>query len=115
MYKNALARLAQKEKRIKQAYRDGVDTIEEYRENKGILQAEREKIERDYSSLTAKKENAKADKEITDYPKEIQNVIDIIRSDADNKVKGEAVRSIIDYAVYNKAENRLDVYLIKYE
>lgn len=115
LYKNALLRLAQKEKRIKQAYRDGVDTIEEYRENKGILQEEREKIERDYSSLTAKKEKAKADKEITDYPKEIQNVIDIIRSNADNKIKGEAVRSIIDYAVYNKAENRLDVYLIKYE
>ena len=53
--------------------------------------------------------------DIIDYPKEIHNVIDILQSNADNKIKGEAIRSIIDYAVYNKAENRLDVHLVKYE
>ena len=114
-YENALAKLAQKEKRVKQAYMDGIDTIEEYRENKAVLQAERERIEYEYSALNAKNDTFGTAKEIVDYPKEIQNVIDIIQSDADNTVKGEAVRSIIDYAVYNKAENRLEVHLIMYE
>lgn len=114
-YENALARLNQKEKRVKQAYRDGIDTIEEYKENKDILQAEREKIENEYSALRVKKDSSETVNEVIDYPKEIQNVIDIIQSEADNKVKGEAVRSIIDYAVYNKSENRLEVHLIKYE
>lgn len=114
-YENALAKIAQKEKRVKQAYRDGIDTIDEYKENKAILQAEREKIENKYAHLIAKENTAEAITEIIDYPKEIQNVIEIIQSDADNTVKGEAVRSIIDYAVYKKAENRLEVHLIKYE
>lgn len=114
-YENALARLTQKEKRVKQAYMDGVDTIEEYKENKTILKAERERIENEYSSLKAKDDTSKAAMDINDYPKEIHNVIDILQSNADNKIKGEAIRSIIDYAVYNKAENRLDVHLVKYE
>lgn len=114
-YKNALAKLAQKEKRVKQAYRDGIDTIEEYKENKAILQAEREKIENEYSASRVKKDSSEAVTETIDYPKEIQNVIDIIQSEADNRVKGESIRSIIDYAVYNKAENRLEVHLIRYE
>lgn len=114
-YENALARLTQKEKRVKQAYMDGIDTIEEYKENKTILKAERERIENEYSSLKAKDDTSKAAMDIIDYPKEIHNVIDILQSNADNKIKGEAIRSIIDYAVYNKAENRLDVHLVKYE
>lgn len=117
-YKNALAKIEQKEKRIKQAYRDGIDTIEEYKENKAILQAEREKLENEYSALIPDKAPAKSSDmvaDIIDYQKEIQNVIGIIQSDADNTVKGEAVRSIIDYAVYIKAENRLEVHLIKYD
>ena len=113
-YKNTIKKLAQKEKRVKQAYIDGIDTIEEYRENKAILLAEREKIEMEYSALKAKKYATETITEIINHPKEIQNVIDIIQSDADNTVKGEAVRSIIDYAVYNKNENLLEIHLIKY-
>lgn len=116
-YENALAKIEQKEKRIKQAYRDGIDTIEEYKENKAIINAEREKLENQYASLTLKKNTSNASGVITDlidYSKEIQNVIDIIQSEAENTVKGEAIRSIIDYAVYKKAENRLEVHLIKY-
>lgn len=115
LYENALAKLTQKEKRVKQAYRDGIDTIEEYKENKAILQAERENLENKYSYLTAKNNTIETTAKNIDYPKEIRNIIEIIQSEADNAVKGEAVRSIIDYAVYKKAENRLEVHLIKYE
>ena len=117
-YENALTRLDQKEKRVKQAYRDGIDSIDEYRENKAILQEERERLEMMYKSLLPEKNHESSlitNKDLSKYQEEIRNVMDIIQSEADNSVKGEAIRSIIDYAVYKKDENCLEVHLIKYD
>ena len=40
-----LSRIAGKERRIRDAYRDGIDTLEEYKENKAILVKEQETLE----------------------------------------------------------------------
>lgn len=104
----ALAKLEQKEKRIKQAYRDGIDTIEEYKENKDIIQVERERLLKDLEKLSLPEKEF----EPIDLPSEIRNVIDILNSDISNTIKGEAIRSIIEYVTYVKSENRLDIHLV---
>ena len=40
-----LKQLEQKEKRIKAAYQNGIDTLEEYKENKEILRNEQKQLE----------------------------------------------------------------------
>ena len=105
---SALAKLEQKEKRIKQAYRDGIDTLEEYKENKEILQEERERLLND---IKRQEDSALIEHEAVDLGKEIKNVIDIINSDANDTIKGAAIRSVVEYATFIKSENRLDVHL----
>ena len=51
IYQNQLDELAKKEKRIKMAYMDGIDTIEEYRKNKELLLEERNSIESRINAL----------------------------------------------------------------
>lgn len=104
----ALAKLEQKEKRIKQAYRDGIDTLEEYKENKEIIQAERERLLKDLEKLSLPEKET----EPIDLPSEIQGVIDILKSDAGNLIKGEAIRSVIESVTFVKNENRLDIHLV---
>lgn len=104
----ALEKLEQKEKRIKQAYRDGIDSLEEYKENKEILNAERERL---MDELEKSKSMSENHTETIDLPKEINSVIQIINSDANDTIKGEAIRSILDYAIYEKSKNRLQVHL----
>ncbi len=40
-----LSNLTSKEERIKASYREGIDTLEEYKSNKAILQKERDNLE----------------------------------------------------------------------
>lgn len=105
---SALVKLDQKEQRIKQAYRDGIDTLEEYKENKEIIRRERERL---LNSMQQQMENQREKAETIDLANEIRSVIDIINSDAGDTIKGEAIRSVIEYAIYVKCENRLDVHL----
>lgn len=111
LYENALAKLEQKEKRIKQAYMDGIDSIEEYKENKSIIAAERKRLLDKYHKLIpAEPIHIDEDK----IKKDIRNVIDIINSDAEDKIKYEAIHSVVDHVTYIKAEKRLEVHLVQY-
>lgn len=103
-----LSKLEDKESRIKQAYRDGIDTIEEYRENKQLLKDERE-------SLSAKLQSLKdtlSDKDDTvAMLNNISNVLDIIKdASKDTLTRANAIRSIVDHFVYDKENDKLEVY-----
>lgn len=103
-----LSKLEDKEARIKQAYRDGIDTIEEYKENKQLLKDERE-------SLSAKLQSLKdtlSDKDDTDAMlNNISNVLDIIKdASKDTLTRANAIRSIVDHFVYDKEKDKLEVY-----
>lgn len=103
-----LSKLEDKEARIKQAYRDGIDTIEEYKENKQLLKDERE-------SLSAKLQSLKdtlSDKDDTAAMlNNISNVLDIIKdASKDTLTRANAIRSIVDHFVYDKEKDKLEVY-----
>lgn len=105
---NQLAQLTQKEKRIKDAYRDGIDTLEEYKENKRIIQKERESIEKALAIQTTVKPAADNREKMLE---KIYNGYEIVCSDKfTDQQKSEALKSIVDKIVYDKENDKLKIY-----
>lgn len=108
--KEQLSKLEWKEKRIKTAYIDGIDSLEEYKENKKMIDEERTSLE-----LELKKEPLASDNKV-ELKREIRNVYDIIRdAEIDQRKRADALRSVVDHIVYDKANDEIQVffYLLK--
>jgi len=111
--KNLLQKLETKEKRARDAYMDGIDTIDEYRQNKLLLQKERESLEASVAQLSQSRmesasQEADQTKRILDN---IRSVIDILESDSFTMVqKNIALKSIVDKIVFNRDNMHIDIY-----
>lgn len=104
----SLKKIETKMMRIKEAYRNGVDTLEEYTENKKILQCETKDIEAKLHKLTSAPSKENASKELH---KRISDVCNILESDIfSNAEKNEALRSVVEKIVYHKDSKILDIY-----
>ena len=93
--------------KIKEAYLSGVDSLEEYKQNKATVQETicRLKEEKESKQST---EPASIDKNV--FAKKVLNVLEFIKSpDVTEQAKNEALRSIISKIIYVKPENRLDI------
>ena len=106
---HTLKKINQKEARIKQAYRDGVDTLEEYKENKEILKKERDAVQEQLDHLAA------APLPQINYKKEmlsrIASVHDLLQDDTVSiQQKNEAFKSIVEKIVYYKASDSITVF-----
>lgn len=100
-----LKQLESKELRMKKAYLDGIDTINEYKENRQLLQEKRnqllKQIDKSTKTPTSKEE----------FLNEIHNVYDIIKdNNCDKRVRGNALRSVVNKIVYDKPNDTLRVY-----
>lgn len=108
LIKSQLTQLAQKEKRIKDAYRDGIDTLEEYKDNKMILQKERDLLEKELEAQTYTTPAADGKEKMLE---KIHNGYDIICSDNfTNQQKNEALRNIVEKIVYDRVNDELNLY-----
>ena len=76
-----LAKIEMKEKRIKEAYMNGIDSLEEYKENKLLLTKERADLEEKIKNTNAEPNN-NMDMIKNDMKKRIENVYDIITGDS---------------------------------
>jgi DNA invertase Pin-like site-specific DNA recombinase len=92
--------------KIKEAYQSGIDTLEEYKEQKqkimATISALQEEIEKEQpkQSFSPKK-----------YASKVMDVIKFIEApDVSPQAKNEALRSIISKIVFNKANQSLDIY-----
>ena len=104
---NQLSKLNDKETRIKQAFRDGIDTIEEYKENKQLLADERKALQSQLESLSP----ASSDDSSTEMLKNISTVLDIVKDTSnDTLTRANAIRSVVDHCVYDKENDKLEVY-----
>lgn len=102
-FEKQLSKLEIKEQRIKEAYRNGIDTLEEYKENKEILQKERDSI---LSSLSKKPEP-----ENIDMPGKIRGVYNTLASDDYSKEeKQAAICSIVKKIVFDREKKLIDIY-----
>lgn len=95
--------------RIKEAYMNGIDTMEEYKENKRIVQGEKDSLEKQLSELEEEKISTK--NEDNDMLMRVKNVYDILSSDSvDATTKNEVLRSVVEKIVYDREEDELKVY-----
>ena len=102
-----LSKLDSKEKRIKEAYMNGIDTIEEYKQNKELIATERKQLQaqlENQSKLTPN--DVRSD--MINRVKDVYNLI--MDDDVPNVKKGESIKSIIDKVVVDKENNTFDVY-----
>ena len=96
--------MKRRETRIRLAFENEIDTLEEYRENKARIQAERERI---ISEIDKRKTpNSIPTKE--EMLLKIQHVYNIISDpDVDYQSKGVFIRSVLEDIVYDKQNDRL--------
>lgn len=100
-YKAELGKIDIKEQRIKAAYEDGIDTLQEYKDNKIRLQNERAELELKISEY----ENKEPDAAINLKPiiiNKCESVYDILNSDIDNESKASALRGVCSKIIYDK-------------
>lgn len=103
-YKKLLDNEKAKLNRIKLAYQNGIDTIEEYRYNKARIQEAIEKIETAMNT-----EQPKIDR--NEYIKRLTAVLKTVRDPSQNEqAKNAALRTVIQKIVFNKPTNRFEVY-----
>lgn len=97
--------LAVREQRIKIAYETGVDTLEEYKENKARLKQEREELERKKEQFIDVPAASDAKEQ---FLRKVRNVFDILKSDeVGNDTKGVFIRSIVEEIIYDKESDTL--------
>ena len=103
-----LKKLEQKEKRIKDAYINGIDSMEEYKANKERLEFERLELE---SRMTASK-NVRKTKAIKNIMlNRMKAVYSTLISNADTQTKNRAIKTIVKKIVYDKKSENIKMYL----
>lgn len=105
-YDKLIAIEERKLERAKQAFLAEIDTIEQYANNK-------KEITERINSLIAKRDEdePKTEIDLDVYAKKTSEIVDFIkRPDVTEKAKNEALRTIIEKIVYEKANNNLALY-----
>lgn len=112
LLRDAIERIEIKEKRIKAAYQDGIDSLEEYRQNKLLLSQERERLQAQLDELETPVHTDTAAERDNDMLLRVRGIVDILKSDADKETKSLAIRSICDKIIYDKKAKTLDIYCV---
>lgn len=109
-FEEKLSDIAKKEARIKQAYRDGIDTIEEYRENKLLLQQERDEIRRVLDTLPAAPSDTDPEEENAKILARIRDVYTGITDDQlSMQTKNELAKSVIRRIIFDRKNSTIEI------
>ena len=105
-YRSDIAKLQRVLSRAKAAYAAGIDTLEEYGANK-------KKIEKEIAAL---EEKDRAQREVIKLPAQeeveerFSSVIEVLKGDFDNETKQNALKSIVDRIVFDRANSTVSVF-----
>lgn len=103
-----LERLFVREQRIKNAYELGVDSIEEYSQNKKRIQEERLRLQ----SMIREPEPVDMEEAKSKLSDKIKNVYEMLSDEnVDNEVKGQLIRSIVSEIIWDKKEGKMEIHL----
>lgn len=114
LYRKELEKLSIRSRRIREAYEAGIDTLEEYKENKERLLREKEHLTVLLERSKTPEENPEADRKL--MLERIKDVYDVLKDDSvDYEVKGNFIRSVVEEIVWNRKQNTLtfQLYLSK--
>lgn len=102
---NSINNLKEKLIRCKNLYLEGIDTIEEYKENK-------KEIEKEIESLNSKLRTIpKESIDTKEIAINVKNVYELLIDDKiDMEIKYDAVHSLIDKIIYDKKNETLEIY-----
>ena len=109
LLRQELDQIAVKETRVKLAYENGIDTLEEYKENRRRLKESREELLEKIDVATTATQPDDSDSHTREtLLKEIRSVSEILKDPAESyERKGLLLRSIVDGITYDKEKNRL--------
>lgn len=105
-----LEKLDSREARIRLAFENGVDTLEEYKENKERIRNIRASIQNQIAELDAAPSHKKPSKDA--ILSRVRNVYDVIKDpNVDNNTKGTFMRSLVEDIVLDKENKQLIFHL----
>lgn len=98
-----LEKLPEKEKRAKEAYINGIDSLEEYKENKTNIENQRKLLEKSLKSYREPLKNME-----TDFKNQLKGLYELLSdTNIDMHKKYEISHLIIDTIIFEKAANTL--------
>lgn len=107
-----LQKVENKGKRIKAAYLNEIDTLEEYKANKAALLEERATIEKNIKLLTVSKAEMSKEEMDKKMKQNISALLAVLQDDsADYVQKGNMMRNVVDHIVFDRGNTRLDMFL----
>lgn len=102
--KNQIKKEQAKLDRIKQAYISGIDTVDEYKQNK-------QKVMSEIDRLTVLLENSKPkNTNVSELPTRCEKLLDLLRSDEPDSKKNAVLKSVIEKAVYSRDNHTLQLF-----
>ena len=100
-----------RESRIRDAYEAGIDTLEEYKNNKERLVSDRLELTAALSQLLQEEQADVPDTE--EVLKEIRSITDILKNpDVSYEEKGSLIRSVVEQIIYDKASGKMSFDII---
>lgn len=104
-YDSLIKKETEKLKRCKEAYKIGVDTLEEYSTNKKEIQKNIDKLLKEQAEYAIK---MNVDIDLNAYADKVKGVIEVIKDPAvSEEAKNQALRTILDRIVYDKPNSKL--------
>lgn len=101
-----LSRIDAREQRVRLAYENEIDTLEEYKENRLRLKAQRKEIEKEIQSLSSQSNQGSISKK--DATEKIRSVYDILKDpNMGYETKGMFIRTAVDQITYDKESGKL--------
>lgn len=108
--------LGAKEERIRASYREGIDTLEEYRQNKALIQKERESIEQELTALEVGSSDKDHQNPSGDMLKKVRSAYEILSSDSyTNAQKNEVLKQIVEKIVFDREADTLKIHYFLYQ
>lgn len=111
LLKEQLNRINMKEIRIRDAYENGIDSLQEYKLSKTRIQNEKSVIQNKITKLAASSSTSEKTKSKEQL---IQNIKTAIRTLEDPEMnyeeKGTAIRSVVDKIIYDKKSEHIDFF-----
>lgn len=96
----------------KEAFAAGIDTLQEYADNKAKIQKEERELRARMEQLQKKKEPTN----IINFAERIRYVVEILESDAYTiEDKRNAIRSVVEKIIYHKSSSSLEIVYYTHE
>lgn len=107
-----LQKVENKEKRIKAAYLNEIDSLEEYKANKAALLKERAAIEKNIKLLTISNTDMSKEEMDKKMKQNISALLTVLQDDsADYVQKGNMMRNVVDHIMFDRGNTSLGMFL----